>query len=72
MGFYYADRPPEKPSRGRFIPGWLKRFWNDTLEVLVIIQVAYSLILPIIGVLFGFVLICFLLFVVGNKCSGNS
>lgn len=73
MGFYYADdRPPEKPPGWKkFIPGWLKSFWSGTEEVLVISQVAFSLIFPVIGAMVGFVLVCFLLFFIANQCSGG-
>ncbi|GEM_PF-3926179 len=70
MGMYYNDKPPEQPSRwGRLIPRWLKRFWVDTEEILVISQVAFSLIFPILGVLFGFVFLCFIMFFIANQCK---
>ena len=73
MGFYYTERPPERgPGWKKYIPGWLKRFWAGTEEALIITRVAFGVIFPVMGVLFGVVLICFLGLSVLSKCTGAS
>ncbi|MBI2887433.1 MAG: hypothetical protein HYY02_09510 [Chloroflexi bacterium] len=70
MGYYYSDQPPRKPRWwDRFVKEWMRRFWADTEEVLVVTRVAFSIILPVVGVLFGFVLLCFLGLFLLSLCS---
>ena len=72
MGYYYADRPPERGVWWKkLIPGWLKRFWADSQEVIVITQVVFGLLLPILGVLIGFIVVfAGLVFLLG-RCTGS-
>lgn len=65
VGYYYlpGDGPPSRPKRwwqrlGQYVPGWLKSWWEDVLEVSAITRVVFSIILPIMAVLIAFVLIC--------------
>ena len=73
MSFYYLDGPPEKPSRwGKYIPRWLRTLWADIAEVLIITRLVFSIILPVLGVLIGFVLILAALLWLLSLCSGGS
>ena len=65
MGFYYMSDggPPPRPRRwwqrlGKYVPGWLKTWWDDVREISAITRVVFSIIVPIIGLLIGFVLLC--------------
>ena len=74
MGYYYnSDQPPRKDSWWKkFVPGWLKQLWTDIEEVLMVTRVAFSIILPVIGVLFGFMALCLLGVILLSLCTGKS
>ena len=70
MGFYYPDQPPDKESRwNKYIPRWLKRWWADTAEILMVTRMVFGIILPVIGVLVGFVIVIALLVFLLNVCA---
>ncbi len=73
MGFYYMDgQPPEKPNRfAKYVPQWLKNFWADTLEILIVIKLVFSIILPVLGVIVGFVVVLAVLVSLMSMCAGS-
>lgn len=73
MGFYYLDKPPDEPEAGwkKYIPGWLKRFWEDTSEVFMMTRMVFGIILPVLGVLLAFVFIFAGLIFLLSLCSGR-
>jgi hypothetical protein len=74
MGFYYMDgQPPEKPNRfGKYVPQWIKNFWADTLEILVVIKLVFGIILPVLGVIMGFIVLLAVLVSLLSMCAGSS
>ena len=73
MGFFYTDRPPERPSKlGRLIPGWLKELWASIIETLTIIRVVFAILLPILAVMFGFLLLLGVLVILLGTCSSGT
>ena len=73
MGFYYLDKPPDEPESGwkRYIPGWLKSWWEDASEVFMVTRMVFGIILPILGVLIGFVVIFAGLVFLLSLCSSG-
>ncbi len=73
MGFYYLDKPPDQPEPRwkRYIPNWLKRWWEDTHEVLMMTKLVFSIILPVLGVLLAFVVVFGGLIFLLSLCSGR-
>lgn len=64
MGFYYGPSTP--PSRwtalkrriGRYIPQFLKNWWNDVAEIAAITRVVLGIIMPVFGLMVAFVVFC--------------
>ena len=73
MGFYYSDGvPPEKQSRvGRLVPQWMKNFWAEFQEIFTIIRMVFGIMLPVLGVLIGFVVLLALLVTLLSVCAGG-
>ena len=72
MGYYYLDKPPDKESRWKkYVPRWLKNFWADTQEVLMVIRLVFGIILPVLGVLIGFVVVFAVLIYLLSLCSSS-
>lgn len=78
MGYYHLETgPPGKPEPAwrrllrKYTPDWARRFWADTAEVLMVTQVAFSIVLPVVGVLFAFVMVCFLGVLLMSVCTGG-
>ena len=70
MGFYYQDQPPKRPHwLARHTPGPVKRFLNDTHEVVIITRVVFGLLLPVLGVVLAFVGVFMGLIWLLNACS---
>lgn len=64
MGYYLpSDRPPSRWQRwtrrlGKYVPHWLKSWWQDISEIVAITRVVLGIILPVVGLLMVFVLLC--------------
>ena len=73
MGYYYGSEPPPRkdPWWRKFVPGWLKQLWVDTEEVLMVTRVTFSIIFPVIGVLFGFMVLCLLGVTLLSLCTSK-
>lgn len=55
MGYYYTEgKPPGKDRR----PKWLVDWWEGLVEIWTLTRVTFGVLLPILGVLLGFVLFC--------------
>lgn len=74
MGYFHTDeRPPERPSKlGRIVPGWVKNRWEAVAETLMLIRVVFGIMLPVVGVMMGFVLVFGLLIGLASVCSGSA
>ena len=66
MGYYYVPgggpTPPEHPRWWhrlvRYIPEPIKNWWADMVEVSAVTRVVFSVLAPILGLMFAFVLFC--------------
>ena len=64
MGFYYGPSTP--PSRwtvwkrriGKYIPQFLKNWWDDVAEIIAVTRVVLSIILPVVGMMLAFSALC--------------
>ena len=74
MGFYYVDgQPPEKRHRlGRYVPQWMKNSWAETIEIFMVIKLVFGIILPVLGVIVGFVVVLAVLVSLMSMCAGST
>lgn len=64
MGFYYGPSTP--PSRwaiwkrriARYIPQFIKNWWNDVAEIVAVTRVVMGIIMPVFGMMIAFTLFC--------------
>ncbi len=69
MGYYYTDRPPERPKRWyeRVIPGPIRRWWEGVLETSMMVGAVMGVLMPVMGALMGFILLLgFMVFLMGQ------
>ena len=64
MGFYYGPSTP--PSRctalkrriGRYIPQFVKNWWDDVAEIVAITRVVMGIIMPVFAMMVAFMMFC--------------
>lgn len=78
MGFYYGPSSPP-PSRftlwrrkvGRYIPQFIKNWWDDVAEIFAITRVVLGIILPVFGIMVAFVMGCIAIMVIFSWFSSG-